>query len=259
LNRWQFALLSLLVNALVVVTGIAFVHASRALGVSSRASAPPIIGIGVLVAAIAAHVILVSRRLRDIGMSPLHAWKLLIGVYNWGFIAWLWVTPTNYRGRWRMPVLVYMLTPILAVANIYFLALGEGAALRHGHRRHAAREVRDQLARLADNTQDVRRRTGTFCLSAAHSIPASVPHGTPIRVSDADWDGDARTAWQCLDWKRFGEVEYQYSYVGTKDTFTITALGDVNGNGIESVFVIRGTADGDKVTVSPIEATNPDE
>jgi hypothetical protein len=128
---------------------------------------------------------------------------------------------------------------------------------RFAHRSHVD-WARSHLLMAKETTIHVRHETGCFCLSASHPIPASVPHGTSVRVSESDWDGDAASGWKCLQGRMY-QTDYQFSYVGTQDAFEITARGDLDGNGIESRFVIRGTADGDKVTVSPIEATNPDE
>ena len=55
---------------------------------------------------------------------------------------------------------------------------------------------------------------------------------------------------------------YQYSYASraTPGEFTVTAHGDLNGDGKESTFILRGQVQADQLLVAPhIEETDPEE
>jgi type IV pilus assembly protein PilA len=79
-----------------------------------------------------------------------------------------------------------------------------------------------------------------FCPSAPAYVPASPPLGGKYMSSVSDWSAPA---WTCL---RFTMREPQfYSYrvtdwATTPDQYTIQALGDLNGNGVQSSYRIDG-------------------
>jgi hypothetical protein len=53
---------------------------------------------------------------------------------------------------------------------------------------------------------------------------------------------------------------YQYDYKATATGFTVTAHGDLNGDGIVSTFEVEGKLSGGMVTVAPmIKETMPEE
>ena len=107
----------------------------------------------------------------------------------------------------------------------------------------------------------------SFCLSAA-AVPAAVPKAakwTPATTGAADFQvGDALTGWKCLKFSMDSPIAYQYLYVSTAavgaGTFTATATGDLNGDGVQSVFTLGGAATNGVAKVqATIQEANPDE
>ncbi len=108
----------------------------------------------------------------------------------------------------------------------------------------------------------------SFCLTAA-AVPALVPKAakwTPATTGAADFQaGDALTGWKCLKFSMDSPIAYQYLYVagvavlGAGD-FTATATGDLNGDGVNSVFTLGGAATNGVAKVqATIQELNPDE
>jgi hypothetical protein len=73
-----------------------------------------------------------------------------------------------------------------------------------------------------------------------------------------DWGrGDAGVGFPCL-WVRAPEPQFfQYSYTATNAGFTVTAHGDLNGDGVLSTFEMDGTIKGRTVSLSRLRETNP--
>ncbi len=93
-------------------------------------------------------------------------------------------------------------------------------------------------------------RDGKLCDSAG-PVPATLSakkyHSTPT-----DWNGFA-----CLKFSMSEPQSYQYTYTRTGDSFVVTALGDLDGDGVFSEFTQKGTVSGGRVVLEQeITVTN---
>jgi type IV pilus assembly protein PilA len=110
-----------------------------------------------------------------------------------------------------------------------------------------------------------------LCASASASVPAAIASvtGRKYQSQASDWavDQAANGGFYCLKFSVEMPQYYMYSYtltgVGTAsgDTFAATAQGDVDGNGITSMFTIQGQINsGYALSTSPqILEVRPDE
>jgi type IV pilus assembly protein PilA len=115
-----------------------------------------------------------------------------------------------------------------------------------------------------------------LCLSSTVLIPANATdiQGKKYQSSPAEWATDSsalHTGFSCLKFSMTDPQYYQYNYLSTGntgqagDTFTASAVGDLNGDGVTSTFAMTGaiqagTSGGLEVTIAPnIEETNPEE
>jgi type IV pilus assembly protein PilA len=84
-----------------------------------------------------------------------------------------------------------------------------------------------------------------LCSTAAAKVPTAAPSAAKYQSSSADWQaGDAATGWQCLKFTIGDPQYYSYGYtatVSTSGSYTATANGDLNGNGVQSTFSIAGS------------------
>jgi len=95
------------------------------------------------------------------------------------------------------------------------------------------------------------------------------PKGAKYQSAPADWNADSATAgkgFACLKYSIDAPQYYAYTYttVGSAsqgDSFTATALGDLNGDGNSSQFAVSGSiGNGMVLNVSPtIAEQNPEE
>ncbi|MGD0676834.1 MAG: prepilin-type N-terminal cleavage/methylation domain-containing protein [Polyangiaceae bacterium] len=103
-----------------------------------------------------------------------------------------------------------------------------------------------------------------FCGSAT-SVPTTVPAGAKYQSQASDWSqGDSANGWQCLKFSMEEPQYYMYSYTAQTSAisggFTATANGDLNGDGIQSTFVVQGAAQSGSIAISPtIQETLPEE
>jgi type IV pilus assembly protein PilA len=109
-----------------------------------------------------------------------------------------------------------------------------------------------------------------LCKTDPNSVPANISsvQGKKYQSAASDWNAGASTnvGFACLKFTMDAPQYYQYSYVspGTGaagDTFTATANGDLNGDGVESTFQITGTVNTNMVlNVAPnLLSVNPEE
>jgi type IV pilus assembly protein PilA len=82
-----------------------------------------------------------------------------------------------------------------------------------------------------------------LCSTAAANVPTAVPSAAKYQSSSADWQaGDAVTGWQCLKFNLQDPQYYMYGYTAAvNSSYTATANGDLNGNGVFSTFTITGS------------------
>ncbi|MEI7891589.1 MAG: hypothetical protein WCI05_00775 [Myxococcales bacterium] len=161
---------------------------------------------------------------------------------------------------------------LVAAAMLLIVAVGVMAVLAvFGMRRFLvnaktaeARNVVGQIARDAKLAYEIERVGGRgkrLCGSAlpVPSSPSSIGKGKYLS-SPSDWSGDKDNGWVCLKFTMDAPQYYQYLYEATATGFTVTAHGDLNGNGALSTFVMRGRVSGDQVVLDrSIEETNPEE
>jgi type IV pilus assembly protein PilA len=106
----------------------------------------------------------------------------------------------------------------------------------------------------------------SFCGSASNTVPATITSVRALKYQSApaEWiTGDIRTGWRCLRFNVSSPQSYLYNYVATTGidgAFTASAQGDLNGDGVTSLFEIVGKADQAVPRISPLlKETNPDE
>ncbi len=108
-----------------------------------------------------------------------------------------------------------------------------------------------------------------LCKSASQTVPASITSVQGRKYqSGADWNVDAagNSGFACLKFTMDAPQYYMYGYTagGTGavgDTFTATANGDLNGDGVASTFQITGTVNSAYVlNIAPnLLSVNPEE
>jgi type IV pilus assembly protein PilA len=89
-----------------------------------------------------------------------------------------------------------------------------------------------------------------LCATSTNTVPAVIDgvKGLKYQSAEEEWTtGDAVTGWTCLKFSIKGPQYYMYNYVATStipaatgDNFAATATGDLDGDGITSVFTRRG-------------------
>jgi type IV pilus assembly protein PilA len=166
---------------------------------------------------------------------------------------------------------------ILVVVGFVVVGIGVFAALAiHGMNRFLqsaktaeAKNTLNSIARSAqsayerENFDDPLMPSGTakskheLCPSWKHPIPNEVPSGRKVAPSSADFEDPAV---KCLRFEIYSPTYYQYNYEKTSDGFVVTATGDLDANGKQSHFKLKGTVSGGTVKIAPqIEEIDPDE
>lgn len=164
---------------------------------------------------------------------------------------------------------------ILVIAGLGVLSVGVFAALGiYGTRRYLAAaktaEAKNSIGAIARGARAAWEREAMdppihqLCKSAT-PVPAAVPKGNKYMplASGGDFDtGDAQTGWKCLRFTMTSPIYYQYSYnqgggylapsVNPGPTgFEAAARGDINGDGVTSLFVLTGTPSATSLVVAP--------
>lgn len=109
--------------------------------------------------------------------------------------------------------------------------------------------------------------TRALCASAKHPVPASASaiKGMKYQSAPAEWDGSPTEGWRCLKFSIETPQYYLYKYEASGaskagDSFTATANGDLNGDGVLSTFALRGEIDASgELKLAPLKETNPEE
>ncbi len=98
--------------------------------------------------------------------------------------------------------------------------------------RPRAAEARMGVEGIADAELRYFRDHGRFV--ACPSMPAATPRGNTAR-----FDGRA-PGWKELAFSMEGSVRYRYEVVLDGDSFKVLARGDLDGDGVESLYTLRG-------------------
>jgi len=175
-------------------------------------------------------------------------------------------------------MIVVAIVGILAVLAIY----GVRKYLANAKTAEATNAL-GRLANAASTEYENERMAGTvlaagsssslsraLCKSASHSVPssASLIAGRKYQSADSEWEVDfaGGSGFSCLEFTIDQPQYYMYSYAagGTGavgDSYTATANGDLNGDGILSTFQITGAVNSALVlnTAPNLVSTNPEE
>jgi type IV pilus assembly protein PilA len=128
----------------------------------------------------------------------------------------------------------------------------------------AEREKGTQAVLAAGSVSNLMR---AFCATAT-PVPSSgaAPQAQKYQSTLADWTtGGADTGWQCVKFSLEEPQYYEYEYVAADTSafsgnFVANARGDLNGNGVSSLFSVSGVAYSGAIAISPnIQETNPEE
>jgi hypothetical protein len=135
-------------------------------------------------------------------------------------------------------------TPVQQAQDIGMLAgLGFHAAMRYMERSKSA-EARLTLGEIAKRysaqlAPDTKTK-GPKRLTSLPPVPATVPRGVKYQSSPEDWK-----AWAPIAFSLGEEQRYQYEVVAAKDgkSAEIRAKGDLDGDGVTSLYVLKITLD----------------
>jgi hypothetical protein len=122
-------------------------------------------------------------------------------------------------------------------------------------------EARNTLGQIGKQVVYTYEERGVFCPSAA-PVPRKFEdvRGKKYKPQGGDYEGEP--GWDCIGFEGLAPQQYQYRYERMGDSFAVTAVGDLDADGIQSTFVLRGQlGPGDAgVLLEPtILETNPEE
>ena len=141
----------------------------------------------------------------------------------------------------------------------------------HGVRKYLVNaktaEARATLGEIARDAAAAYERDGKLCPSASAPVPSSIAsvRGMKYQSAPGEWqvDGTRNAGFACLRFSMDVPQYFQYSYTVSKtnpDAFEAVAHGDLNGDGVESTFRVRGVVQGGALKIAPnMEETSPEE
>ncbi len=108
-----------------------------------------------------------------------------------------------------------------------------------------------------------------LCDVPTGALPTAIPAAQKVLVSTVQWNTDATVAnkgFACAKFVVDSPVYYQYTFATTQPTagaggsHVVTAVGDLNGDGVTSLFSMTDNVQANKYTLAPsIAETNPEE
>ena len=101
-----------------------------------------------------------------------------------------------------------------------------------------------------------------LCGSAKNTVPAAASSIRNMKyVSRPDeWGGSPTEGWRCLKFEMSEPQFYMYGYKSDGTSFTVTAQGDLDGDGKLSTFEHGGKVSGGTVMLNPtMKETDPSE
>jgi type IV pilus assembly protein PilA len=170
-------------------------------------------------------------------------------------------------------MIVVAIVGVLAALAIYgvsmYLAVAKTSEARHtlGMVRRAiirAFGVEQPTGALLADGASGQATPKVTCLSAASKIPANISQVKGVKYQPSlangqDWTAGTNTAgWKCIGFTLSEPHFYQYGYASASPTeFEATAEGDLDGDGISSLFRVQGQASGEQLRTSDqIEAVS---
>ena len=169
-------------------------------------------------------------------------------------------------------MIVVAIIGILAVLAIYGVRKYIANAKTAEARNNIGKIQRDAVAAFEGEKLDTSTTLATgsvakvvrsMCQSAT-LVPSTVPAGAKYQSSKSDWEtGDVATGWKCLKFEMNAPQYYSYNYTANGTStgeFTAQALGDLNGDGVNSTFNAFGKVQEGRMNASPqVEEINPEE
>ena len=145
---------------------------------------------------------------------------------------------------------------LIVVVGIIGIAASVGVPkLMMSLRRANTKEAVDNVTRLFENVSDVYRHDKQLPPATAMTPTASCcgHRGDKCSPDEANWNGTWRTLKFALDDPHY----YRYQYTVTATGFAVTAVGDLDCDGVLSKFEMSGTVgEGGMVTGSPMTLEN---
>ena len=125
-------------------------------------------------------------------------------------------------------------------------------------------EARSSLRMMGIDAQAVWSERQALCPSASAPVPPDIAmvRGRKYQSSAGEWNADkAREGgFACLGFTMTSPQYYQYAYEADGDGLKAVAHGDLNGDGYESTFELRGQKTGTSLMIAPqIVETSPEE
>lgn len=165
-------------------------------------------------------------------------------------------------------MIVVAIIGVLAALAIY----GVSRYLKHSKTAEATRNLGSIETGSKNQYQQETDTSGTgsgpfvhkFCANATKT-PSATPKAEKLKVTSGAATGWNQIGWQCLKFSINEPQFYAYTYsenssTGTAAQYTALANGDLDGNGIESTFELKGAGSptGDAQRLS-LKITNEDE
>ena len=166
---------------------------------------------------------------------------------------------------------IWIILAVIGVVAIFAIGVMASLAI-FGVRKYIANakqaEVLNSISQIQKSSvaayelEGIASATRTLCASASSPVPASMSslRATKYLAAPGEWQRDATTnsGFSCLKFEMSSPQYYQYDYqrtgTGTKpgDGFSGIGRGDLNGDGVESTYVLGGAigASGD-IEVEP--------
>lgn len=170
------------------------------------------------------------------------------------------------RSTWVIVLVVVGVLLLLALGAGTVMALGIYGARKYvkGAQAVEAQAALAQIGRAAERVYQEEQPDGSrrLCPSATTPVPATVPKARKYTSDPSEWLADeaANAGFACLGFSMLSPQYYQYSYEATEEGFVARARGDLDGDGVESVYELTGRVVDGRLEVSPtITETNPGE
>lgn len=147
------------------------------------------------------------------------------------------------------------------VGGVVLVALGAYGTTRYMQQAKSA-EAKSTLGALLSAAERAHASSGTLCASASAPVPASLTAvaGKKYMSAPSEWEVDKAkgAGFSCLGFSMSVPQYYQYKYEVSGDAVTITATGDLNGDGKPSRFVAHAKVVGGTFQRAPaIEEHDP--